>query len=238
MRRTPAATGSPSASSNRRARSRRVARTLPAAATAAPVAARAPVAASARGAGAFVRLAILSERLVLIARVVGDLATEPGGRKKRLRRLLVRELHLDDEQSIEVSPVGVELERQAAGPRDEVPALTQAASGRERPQALEAVRWDRELLLRSHAPGALLDGHHGVAAGAADAHLGPVRVDRDVALVELSRRVRAQVIRRLCDEPLALDLRHQGAADTAGVPSRAREAVASSARSSATRPES
>src|SRR5438034_6528980 len=149
MRRTPSAIGSSLASSNFRARLRRVARTLPAAA-AAPAAASAPVAASARGSGLFARRAIgLGEVLVLVAGVVGDLAAEPCRRRERLRALLVRKLGLDDHQPVVVSPVSIELERQAVRPADQVAALAHAPAGRQRPEALEPIGWDRELLLRA-----------------------------------------------------------------------------------------
>src|SRR6478609_7425616 len=96
------------------------------------------------------------ERLVLVPRVVGDLASEPLGRLERLRGPLVGELDLDDVQALEVTTVAVQLERQVAGARDQVAALAHAAGLGQRPEALEAIAGDRELLLLPRPAGPLL----------------------------------------------------------------------------------
>src|SRR5262249_10507519 len=115
--------------------------------------------------------AVARQSLVLVARVVGDLAPEPVRRLERVGPIRIGELDLRDDRALERPAVDVELDLRAAAGGDDVAALLDAAALGKRPQPVEALGADLEFLLGALAAGALLDGHHGAAAAAADAHL-------------------------------------------------------------------
>src|SRR5262249_16657676 len=89
---------------------------------------------------------------------------------------------------------------------DLVAALLDAPAGGERPQALEALAADLELLLDAAAPAAALDGERRGPVAAAGADLGAVVGDGEIAPLDRRRRMAVVAGRRRGDEELALDL--------------------------------
>jgi hypothetical protein len=143
-----------------------------------------------------------------MAGVAGLRLVEPRGWVGGLRLLAGAELDLGGDQSLQRSPVDIDLDRARLG-WHVVARLRESPAGGERPQRFELLGAELDLDLGPLRPGAALDGQKAALAAAAQAHLDLVRLDRQVALLDLLDTTTRKPVGRAQYKKLSLDFERQ-----------------------------
>ena len=149
--------------------------------------------------------------LVRVAVVAGDLPAEPLGRVEPVAFGLRVELHLHNDHSRQLALEHIDFDL-ARCTWSEVADLLHPSALGERPQGLELLGLERDLLLGPDPPRASLHGQRHLAVAAAKPDLGPsAALDREVALLDSRRLASADPVGFALESELALDLDGHGA---------------------------